>query len=265
MNVSLSLLDSHSKETGFVPPSQDSRSSVPTKPLHLLAPSSDIQKTPKLIPIEKKINYSKGFPLLKLESSYNFKPVFLHPIEMLSAFTRPPPVPRVAWSSSDSLWNHQTSSTPRKSKSKEDVNMSKYDPEIPRQIHEEDKRWAETVHKGPPEHLNLDQYEGQQEVSPVQQFPANVNMDKALITQNQAGIPLLHLQLDPVTKLPPVVRQPITATLIPVKPATKETDCREALQHTGISLLHANLPQKKKVLDFNNIFFQVVGLFMVSY
>ncbi|XP_065511533.1 ciliogenesis and planar polarity effector 1 isoform X2 [Caloenas nicobarica] len=246
VNVSLSLLDSHSKETGFMPLSQDLHSSAPTKPLHLLAPSSDIQKTPKLIPIEKKLNYSNGFPLLKLESSYHFKPAFLQPIEMSSAFARPPPVPRVAWSSSGSLWNHQSSYTPRKSKSKEDLNMSKYDPEIPRQIHEEDKRWAETVHKGPPKHLNLDQYEGQQEVSPLQQVPANVNMDKALITQNLSGIPLLHLQLDPVTKLPPVVRQPITATLIPVKPATKETDCRAALQHTGISLLHANLPQKKK-------------------
>ncbi|NXW83315.1 CPLN1 protein, partial [Alopecoenas beccarii] len=246
VNVSLSLLDSHSKETGFMLLSQDSHSSAPTKPLRLLAPSSDIQKTPKLIPIEKNLNYSNGFPLLKLESSHHFKPAFLHPIEMSSAFARPPPVPRVAWSSSGSLWNHQSSYTPRKSKSKEDLNMSKYDPEIPRQINEEDKRWAETVHKGLPKHLNLDQYEGQQEVSPRQQFSANVNMDKALITQNLAGIPMLHLRFDPVTKLPLVIRQPITATLTPVKPTTKETDCREALQHTGISLLHANLSQKKK-------------------
>ncbi|XP_050768477.1 ciliogenesis and planar polarity effector 1 [Gymnogyps californianus] len=246
VNVSLSLLKSHSKETGFMPPSQDLHASAPTKPLHLLVPSSDIQKTPKLIPIEKNLNYSNGFPLLKLESGYHFKPTFLHPIEMSSAFARPPPVPRVAWSSSHSLRNHQSSYTPRKSKSKEDLNMSRYDLEIPRQMHEEEKRWAETVHKGPPKHLNLDQYEGQQEISPRQQFSANVNMGKALITQNLAGIPLLHLQLDSVPRLPPVVRQPITTTLIPVKPATKETDCRETLQHTGISLLHANLPEKKK-------------------
>ncbi|OPJ82495.1 hypothetical protein AV530_000322 [Patagioenas fasciata monilis] len=246
VNVSLSLLDNHSKETGFIPPSQDLHSSAPTKPLHLLAPSSDIRETLKLIPIEKNLNYSNGFPLLKLESSYHFKPAFLHPIEMSSAFAIPPPVPRIAWSSSGSLWNHQSLYTPKKSKSKEDLNMSKYVPEISRQIHEEDKRWAETVRRGPPEHLNLDQYEGQQEIPPLQQFPGNVNMDKALTTPNLAGIPLLHLQLDAVTKLPPAVRQPITATLIPAKPATKETDCREALQHTGISLLHANLPQKKK-------------------
>ncbi|XP_054041312.1 ciliogenesis and planar polarity effector 1 isoform X1 [Rissa tridactyla] len=246
VNVSLSLLESHSKETGFMPPSQDFFSSAPTKPLHLLAPSSDIQKTPKLIPIEKKLNYSNGFPLLKLESGYHFKPSFLHPIEMSSAFARPPPVPRVAWSSSDSLWNCQSSYALRNSKSKEDSNMSRYDPEIPRQMHEEEKRWAETVHKGHSKDLNLDQYEGQQEVSPQQQFSANENMDKALITQNLAGIPLLHLQLDSVPRLPPVVRQPITTTLIPVRSATEETDSRETLQHTGISLLHANLPQKKK-------------------
>ncbi|KAM7076508.1 ciliogenesis and planar polarity effector 1 isoform 1-T3 [Ciconia maguari] len=246
VNVSLSLLESHSRETGFMPPPQDLHSSAPAKPLHLLAPPSHIQKTPKLIPIEKNLNYSNRFPLLKLESGYHFKPAFLHAREMSSAFARPPPVPRVAWSSSDSLWNHQSSYTPRKSKSTADLNMSRYDPETPRQMHEEEKRWAETVHEGPPKHLNLDQYEGQQEVAPRQQFSANVNMDNALITQNLAGIPLLHLQLDPLPRLPSVVRQPITTTLIPVKPVTKETDCREILQHTGISLLHANLPQKKK-------------------
>lgn len=241
-----------------MPLSQDLHSLASTKPLHLLSSSLDIQKTPKLIPIEKKMNYSNGFPLLKLESSYHFKPSFLHPIGMSSA--RPPLVPRVAWSSSASFWKHQSSYTPRKSKSKDDLNRSQYDPEIPRQMHEEEKRWAQTVQKGSAKHLNLDQYEGQQEVSPRQQFSTNVNVEKALVAQNTAGIPLL--QLDPVPGLPPNVRQPITATLIPVKSSTKETDCQETLQQTGISLLHASLPQKKKVLDFKNVFFEVLGAFL---
>ncbi|NXT54941.1 CPLN1 protein, partial [Pluvianellus socialis] len=219
VNVSVSLLESHSKETGFTPLSQDLHSSTPTKPLHLLAPSSDIQKKPKLIPVEKKINYSNGFPLLKLQSGY-FKPAFLHAVEMSSAVARPPPVPRVAWNSSDYLWNHHSSYIPRKSESKEDLNVGRYDPQIPRQMHGKEVRWAETVCKEPPKHLNLDQYEGQQEVSSQQQFSANGNMDKALITHNLAGIPLLHLQLDSVPGLPPVLRQPAT-TLIPIKTATK--------------------------------------------
>ncbi|XP_026721713.1 ciliogenesis and planar polarity effector 1 isoform X1 [Athene cunicularia] len=244
VNVSFNLLESHSRGTGFMIPSQDLHSSAPTKSLHLLAPSADIQKTPKLIPIEKSLNYSKGFPLLKLKSGYHFKPAFLHPIEVSSAFARPPPVPRVAWGSSDPLWNHQSSYAPGKSKSKDDLNMNEYDSEIPRQMHEEEKTWAEAVHKGPLKLLNLDQHEGQQELSPEQQFSADVNMDKALITQNLSGIPLL--KLDPVPQVPPVVRQPITTTLIPVKPAIKEADCRGTLQHIGISLLRADLSQKKK-------------------
>ncbi|XP_071587086.1 ciliogenesis and planar polarity effector 1 isoform X2 [Heliangelus exortis] len=255
VNISLSELESHSKETVFMPPLQDLPSSAPTKPLNLLAPSSNIQKIPKLIPVEKTMNYSNGFPLLKLESGYHVKPAFLHPVEMSSAFDRPPLVPRVAWSSSDSLWNHQSPYTPRKSKSKEDSN-TRYDPEIPRKMHEEEKTWAETERKGPPKHLNLDQYEEQQEVSSRQQFPANVNMDKSLITQNLAGIPLLHLQLCPVPRFPPAVRQPVPATLIPLKPATNETNCRETLQHTGISLLHAKLLQKKeapKLIPFQDL------------
>ncbi|NWV77803.1 CPLN1 protein, partial [Dasyornis broadbenti] len=220
MNVSSTLFESNSQETEFMSPSQALHSSVPTKPLHLLAPCSDMQKKIKLIPVEKEISYSNGFPLLKLKSSYHVKPTFLHPIEMSSSLARPPLVPRVAWSSSDSVWNHQSSYAPRKSKT-EDFHRSRYNPEIPRQMHEEKKRWAETVHKGPPKHLNLEQYEGQQEVAPQPQFPANVNVYEAPTTQNLAGIPLLHLQLDPVPTVPPVVRQPITTTLIPIKPATK--------------------------------------------
>ncbi|NXU47238.1 CPLN1 protein, partial [Turnix velox] len=244
VNVSLSLLESHRKV--FMPPSQDLLSSAPTKPFHLLAPSSNIQKTPKLIPIENNLNYSSGFPLLKLESGYHSKPSFLHPVEILSASARPPLVPRVAWSASHPLWNHQSEYTLRNTKSKEGLNMSRYDPEIPRQMQEEEKRWAETVYKGPPKHLNLDQYEGQKEVSSQQQFSANGKLGKARITQNLAGIPLLHLELDSVSGLPPSVRQPVTTTLIPIKPASEETDCRATQQHKGISLLYTNLPQRKK-------------------
>ncbi|NXR46131.1 CPLN1 protein, partial [Hippolais icterina] len=225
MSTSLTLFESNSKETGLMPPSQDLHSSVPTKPLHLLAPSSGIQKKMKLIPVEKKNNYSNGFPLLKLQSSYHIKPAFLHPTEMSSAFARPAPVPRIAWSSSDSLWNHQSSYTPRKSKA-EDLHRSRYNAEIPRQIREEKERWAETVHKGPLKHLNSDQCEGQQEDSPQPQLPANVNVFKALRTQNLAAVPLLHLQLDPVPRVAPAIsnrfhQQPITTTSVPVKPATK--------------------------------------------
>ncbi|NXR58024.1 CPLN1 protein, partial [Rhadina sibilatrix] len=221
MSASLTLFESNNKKMGLMPPSQDLHSSVPTKPLHLLAPSSGIQKKMKLIPVEKKNSYSNGFPLLKLQSSYHVKPAFLHPTEMSSGFARPPPVPRIAWSSSDSLWNLQSSYTPRKSEAEEDVHRSKYNPEIPRQMHEEKERWAETVHKGPLKHLNSDQHEGQHEDSPQPLFPANVNVFKAPATQNLAAIPLLHLQLDPVPRVPPAVRQPITTTLIPIKPATK--------------------------------------------
>lgn len=53
-SASLTLFESNSKETGLMSLSQDLHSSVHTKPLHLLAPSSGIQKKVKLIPVEKK-------------------------------------------------------------------------------------------------------------------------------------------------------------------------------------------------------------------
>uniref|UniRef100_A0A8C3V6X9 Ciliogenesis and planar polarity effector 1 n=1 Tax=Catharus ustulatus TaxID=91951 RepID=A0A8C3V6X9_CATUS len=250
MSASLTLFENNSKETGLMSPSQDLHSSVPTKPLHLLAPSSGIREKIRLIPVEKKPICSNGFPLLKLESSYHVKPSFLHPTEMSSAFAKPPPVPRVAWSSSNSLWNCQSSYIPKKSKTEEDFHRNRYNIENSRQMHEEEQRWAETVHKGPPKHLNSDLYEGQQEDLPQPQFPANVNVFKAPTIQNLAGIPLLHLQLDSVPRAPPAVRQPVTTTLIPVKPATKDADFRETPRDAGISLLQINVPQKKKVPDF---------------
>ncbi|XP_077646648.1 ciliogenesis and planar polarity effector 1 [Lonchura striata] len=248
MSASLTLFESNSKETELMSPSQDLHSSVPAKPLHLLTPSSGIQKKVKLIPIEKKISYSNGFPLLELESNYNVKPAFLHLTEMSSAFSRPPPVPRVAWSSSDSLQNHQLSYTPRKSKAEENFHRSRYNPETLRQKHEEEERWAETVCKVPPKHLNSDQCEGQPEDSPQLQFPENVHVLKTPTAQNVAAIPLLHL-LDPVPRVPPAVRQPITTTLIPVKPATKVADTRGTQWGAGIALLQINLPQKKKATN----------------
>ncbi|NXC89372.1 CPLN1 protein, partial [Cercotrichas coryphoeus] len=221
MSASLTLFESSGKETRLISPPQDLHSSVTIKPPHLLAPPSGIQKKIRLIPVEKEISCSNGFPLLKLESSYHVKTSFLHPTEMSSAFAKPPPVPRVAWSLSDSLWNHQSSYIPKKSKTEEDFHRIRYNPENTREMHEEKERWAETVHKGPPKHLNSDLYEGQQEDLPQPQFPANVNVFKAPTIQNLAGIPLLHLQLDPVPRARPAVRQPVTTTLIPVKPATK--------------------------------------------
>ncbi|NXR91406.1 CPLN1 protein, partial [Hypocryptadius cinnamomeus] len=226
-SASLTLFESSSKEMELMSPYQSLHSSVPTKPLHLLAPSSGIQKKVKLIPVEKEISYSNGFPLLTLESSYHVKPAFLHPTEMSSAFARPLPVPRVAWSSSDSLRSHQSSYAPRKSKAEEDFHRSRYNPEDSRQKHEEKERWAERVHEGPPKYLNSDQWtyldseSGQQKDPPQPQFPENVNVFKTPTTQNLAAIPLLRLQLDPAPRVPPAVRQPITTTLVPVKPAAK--------------------------------------------
>lgn len=250
MSASLTLFESNSKETGLMSPSQDLHSSVPSKPLHLLAPSSGIQEKIRLIPVEKKPSCSNGFPLLKLESNYHVKPSFLHTTEMTSLFAKPPLVPRVAWSSSNSLWNCQSSYIPKKNKTAEDFHRNSYNPENSRQIHEEKERWAETVHEGPPKRLNSDLCEGQQEDLPQPQFPENVNVFKAPTIQNLAGIPLLHLQLDSVPRAPPAVRQQVTTTLIPVKSATKDTDFRETPRDAGISLLQINLPQKKKVPAF---------------
>ncbi|XP_067401645.1 ciliogenesis and planar polarity effector 1 [Emydura macquarii macquarii] len=256
VNISLSLSETQSNGTGFIPASQDLLPSAPAKPLYLLYPSLDIQKTPKLIPVAKTLNYENGFPLLKLESDYHLKPLNLYPLKVPQAFIRPLPQPRVAWGPSNSLHNPPLSCTlGDKTNLMTHLNLNKYDPEMIGQVYEEKKRWAEAESKGPPKLLNLDQYEGEQNLPPLQYLCTNVSAEKPLgahhasfcgTYQHSAGIPLLRLQLDPAPKFPPITRPPVAASLIPVRPMTEETNSRDTLQHTGISVLHTNLPPKNK-------------------
>uniref|UniRef100_A0A7M4FC75 Ciliosis and planar polarity effector complex subunit 1 n=1 Tax=Crocodylus porosus TaxID=8502 RepID=A0A7M4FC75_CROPO len=264
-NVSLIPSEIQSHGTGFTPASQGLLPSAPAKPLHLLSPAADIQKPHKLIPVSKTLNYASGFPLLRLESDYHFKPLNLCPVGISQAFAMPPLQPKVAWGPPDSLQNLQPLQTlGNKSESTTaHLNVDKYNLEFIRQAHEEKKRWAEALSKGPPKHLHVNQYEGQQYVAPEQYLSKNMNAEKPLIAQHvsfcgtsqcPSGIPLLHLQLDPVLKFPPVIRQLTDTSLITVRTTTKETDSRDAIYHPGIAILHNNLPPKYKVIDFSNIF-----------
>ncbi|XP_048705548.2 ciliogenesis and planar polarity effector 1 isoform X9 [Caretta caretta] len=255
VNISLSLSESQSNGTEFIPASQDLLPSAPATALHLLSHSLDIQKTPKLIPVAKTLNYENGFPLLKLESDH-LKPLNLYPLKVSQAFIGSLPQPRVVWDPSNSLQNPPLSCMlGDKTISMTHLNLNKYDPEMTRQVYEEKKRWAEAESKRPPKLLNLDQYEGEQNFAPLQHLPTNVSAEKPRSAQHasfygtyqhSAGIPLLHLQLDPAPRFPPIIRPPVPGSLIPVRPITEETNCRDTLQHTGIPILHTNLPPKNK-------------------
>nr|XP_048705545.1 ciliogenesis and planar polarity effector 1 isoform X7 [Caretta caretta] len=255
VNISLSLSESQSNGTEFIPASQDLLPSAPATALHLLSHSLDIQKTPKLIPVAKTLNYENGFPLLKLESDH-LKPLNLYPLKVSQAFIGSLPQPRVVWDPSNSLQNPPLSCMlGDKTISMTHLNLNKYDPEMMRQVYEEKKRWAEAESKRPPKLLNLDQYEGEQNFAPLQHLPTNVSAEKPRSAQHasfygtyqhSAGIPLLHLQLDPAPRFPPIIRPPVPGSLIPVRPITEETNCRDTLQHTGIPILHTNLPPKNK-------------------
>ncbi|EMP30280.1 Putative protein C5orf42 [Chelonia mydas] len=215
----------------------------------------DIQKTHKLIPVAKTLNYENGFPLLKLESDH-LKPLNLYPLKVSQAFIGSLPQPRVVWDPSSSLQNPPLSCMlGDKTISMTHLNLNRYDPEMIRQVYEEKKRWAEAESKSPPKLLNLDQYEGEQNFAPLQHLPTNVSAEKPRSAQHasfygtyqhSAGIPLLHLQLDPAPRFPPIIRPPVPASLIPVRPITEETNCRDTLQHTRIPILHTNLPPKNK-------------------
>ncbi|XP_074851741.1 ciliogenesis and planar polarity effector 1 [Carettochelys insculpta] len=252
VNISLSLSESQSSRTGYIQVSKDLLPSAPAKPHSLLSSSVDMPKTPKLIPVAKTLTCENGFPLLKLESDH-LKSLSLYPLKVSQAFFRPLPQPRVAWDLSHSLRN-PPHSCPLAAKNNSITHLNQYEPEVIKQVHEE-KRWAEAESKGPPKLLNLNQYEEEQNFVLLQNLRTNMNTEKPLTAQHASsygtyqhstGMPLLHLQLDPTPRFPPIIRPPVPASLISIRPIAEETNSRDTLQCTGISILHTNLHPKSK-------------------
>ncbi|XP_075788637.1 ciliogenesis and planar polarity effector 1 isoform X2 [Pelodiscus sinensis] len=247
VNISLSLSESQSNGMGFIQAPEKLLPSAPAKLLHLLSPSIENQKTSKLIPVAKSLRYENGFPLLKLEAG-SFKSLNLYPLKVSQALIRPLPQPRVAWDLSPSLQNPPLSCT-LGAKTNSAPHLNKYH-EI-RQVRDEKKWWSEAISKGPPKIFNHNQYEEEQNLPLQHYLHTNVNEEKPLSSfygtyQHSTGIPLLHLQLNTAPRFPSITRPPIPASLIPIRSVTEETNSRDKLQHTGLSILHTDLPPRNK-------------------
>lgn len=239
-------------QNGGLPPASQSlpTTSLSSAPagnthLYLLSLSSAIPKTPRLIPAAKAFRPGDGFPLLQFQPKHEFKPLSFHTERVPQVPFRPPPQPREAWGSSDSLHSplpqrgmHTTSAS--------HLNLSQYDTEAIKKAVEQ-KKWEKTVNTEIPKHINSDQYMGQEDLTPQQDSSIFVKPEKLfnvkpgpleISPQNSFGLPLLHLQLKPPNVFSSVSRASVTVPSIPISTVAEER------KYPKLLLLHSYLSQE---------------------
>ncbi|KAM9694366.1 ciliogenesis and planar polarity effector 1 [Trichechus inunguis] len=241
-----------------LPPTSLSAAPAANTHFHLLSTSSAIQKIPKLIPAAKTFSPGDGFPLLHFQPKCEFKPLSLSTGRVPQVPFRPLPQPREAWGLSDSFQS-PLPQRERHTTSISHLNLSQYDTEAVNKATEQ-KKWAETVTAEIPTHLNMDQYVGQENLTPqrdsifikpeklfeVKQGPLEIS------PQNSFGLPLLHLQFKPPYMFSSASRASVTVPSKPVRMVAEER------RYSSLSLLHSclspeNMYKKPQLIPLENL------------
>ncbi|XP_059948800.1 ciliogenesis and planar polarity effector 1 isoform X6 [Mesoplodon densirostris] len=212
--------------------------------LHLLSMPSAILKTPELIPIAKAFRPGDGFPLLQFQPKPEFKPLSFHTERVPQVPFSPPPQPRVAWGLSD-FFQPPLPKRAMDTTSMSHLNLSQYNTEAIKKAVEQ-KKWTETIITEIPKPVNLDQYVGQENVTPQQDSATFIKPEKLfdvkpgpfeISPQNSFGLPLLHLQLKPPSVFSSASRASVTVPSIPIRTVAEES------KYPRLSLLHSCLSQ----------------------
>ncbi|XP_014637081.1 PREDICTED: uncharacterized protein C5orf42 homolog [Ceratotherium simum simum] len=227
--------------------------------LHLLSTSSVVPKTPRLIPTAKTLRPGDGFPLLQFQPKHEFKPLSFHTGRVPQVPFRPLPQPREAWGLSDSFQLPLPQRAVHTA-SVSHLNLSQYNTEATEKAAEQ-KKWAEAVITEIPKHVNLDQYVGQENLTPQKDSSAFIKPEKlfdvkprpfVISPQNSFGLPLLHLQLKPPYIYSSVSRASVTVPSIPIRTVAEER------KYPRLSLLHSCLPpenthKKPQLIPLENL------------
>lgn len=193
-----------------------------------------------------------GFHLLQFQPRHGFKPLFFQGERAPPVPHRCLPQPREAWGPDScqpplpARVMHTTSVSPS--------NLSHCNTEAEQKAVDQ-KKGVETVMTETPKHLNLDQYVGQETVTPQQDSSIFIKPEKAfdvkpepleLSPQNSFGFPLLQLQLRPPFTFSSVSRASVTVPSIPVRAVAEER------KYPGVSLLPSHLSQENMVIIFQS-------------
>lgn len=219
--------------------------------LHLLSASSAIPKTPRLIPTGNTSRPGDGFPLLQFQPKPEFQPISFQTERVPQLPFSPLPKPREAWGLSD-FSQPPLPKTAMTTTSVSHLNLSQYNTEAIKKA-AEPKKWAETIIKEIPKHVNLDPCVGQENLTPQQDSKTFMQPEKMfdvkpgpfeISSQNSSGLPLLYLQLKPPYMFSSTSRASITVPSIPIRTMAEERKCPR------LSLLHSCLGPENMVMIF---------------
>uniref|UniRef100_A0A2K6KEV1 Ciliosis and planar polarity effector complex subunit 1 n=1 Tax=Rhinopithecus bieti TaxID=61621 RepID=A0A2K6KEV1_RHIBE len=264
-SIPLCQLNGQPQKRGPIPSSQNLPSTLfypaPAGNTHLclLSTPSVVQKAPRLIPHAKTFSPGDGFPLLQFKPKQEFKPLFLHAGSIPQVPFRPLPQPREAWGLSDSFQPalpQRVAQTPPASH----LNVSQYNTEAKKKEVEQ-KTWAETVITEIPKHVNLDQYVGQENLTPPEDSSVFIKPEKLfdvkpgpldIAPHHSFGLPLLYLPLKPPNTFPSTSRASITVPSTPIQPIAEER------KYPRLSLLHPrlspeNMCKKTQLIPLENL------------
>ncbi|XP_073849410.1 ciliogenesis and planar polarity effector 1 isoform X6 [Macaca fascicularis] len=264
-SIPLCQLNGQPQKRGPIPSSQNLPSTsfypAPAGNTHLclLSTPSVVQKAPRLIPHAKTFSLGDGFPLLQFKPKQEFKPLFLHAGSIPQVPFRPLPQPREAWGLSDSFQPalpQRVAQTPPASH----LNVSQYNTEAKKKEVKQ-KTWAETVITEIPKHVNLDQYVGQENLTPPQDSSVFIKPEKLfdvkpgpleISPHHSFGLPLLYLPLKPPNMFPSTSRASITVPSTPIQPIAEER------KYPRLSLLHPhlspeNMCKKTQLIPLENL------------
>lgn len=221
------------------------------KDFPLLNPSIDGQcPIPPLVTVPHNLNAVNGFPLLHLSPENNFKP---EKIDTFRSFARPPQKQLEAWVTINTVKNRKESERPEYSSGVVQPNVNQH--VKPYEQREQLKRSAESVKTEHPKHLNLNPYMlTSNRASQLQNLKHAVApaLDSQVSSQgaycNQAGFPLLHMQVKPVPLFPPIIRPNNAALLVPPRCISRK-DIQVPQQIPKLTLLRASIPLESKVIS----------------
>uniref|UniRef100_A0A8C3VS06 Ciliosis and planar polarity effector complex subunit 1 n=1 Tax=Catagonus wagneri TaxID=51154 RepID=A0A8C3VS06_9CETA len=226
---------------------------------HLLSTFSAIPKMPKLIPVAKTLRPGDGFPLLQLQPEHEFKPPSFHTGRVPQCPFSPLTQPREAWGLSD-FFQPPLPMRTMDTISTSHLNLSQYNTESIKKAVEQ-KKWAETViTEIPKQPVNLDQYVGQENLTPQQDSTTFIKpgslfdkpgpLEKS--PQNSFGLPLLHLQLNPPYVFSSASRASVTVPSIPIRTIAEERKCPSlSLLHSSLSL--GNMYEKPQLIPLEKL------------
>ncbi|XP_052599129.1 ciliogenesis and planar polarity effector 1 isoform X7 [Peromyscus californicus insignis] len=212
--------------------------------LQLLFTPAAVQKAPQLVPPAPTVTPGSAFPLLHFQPKHEFKPLSLPLGRIPEVPFRPQAQPKKAWELSDS-YQPPLSQRIVHSTSPCHSNSSHYN----------------AVLRDIPKHVNLDQYVGQQYLTPQQDSSVFIKPESVFdvkpgppetVPQNSFGLPLLHLQFKPPYIFPSPSR---ASSRLPSVPTRSDT---EGKQYPQLSLLHSCLPlentyKKPQLIPLENL------------